>query len=142
MTTIFGQLELDESQHLLTWLTLSEFIMSSVVDSFRTRTAASTKRQRIDNLNEIPMCVKMSDMIKTNIRQLQHHLSAVMRHVEHGEEVLITRRNRVVAKIIPAESQIERVDWPDFIGRAKAIVQKPKGEPASRIVIEDREQRT
>ena len=37
MTTIFGQLELDESQHLWTWLTLSEFIMSSVVDSFRTR---------------------------------------------------------------------------------------------------------
>ena len=37
MTTIFGQLELDESQHLWTWLSLSEFIMSSVVDSFRTR---------------------------------------------------------------------------------------------------------
>lgn len=98
-------------------------------------------RRRIESLTKIIMCVKMLDMIKTNIRQLQHHLSDVMRHVEHGEEVLITRRNRVVAKIIPAESQIERVDWPDFIGRAIAIVKKPKGEPASRIVIEDREQR-
>ena len=84
------------------------------------------------------MCVKMLDMIKTNIRQLQHHLSDVMRYVEHGEEVLITRRNRVVAKIIPAESQTERVDWPDFVGRAKAIVKKAKGKPASHVVIEDR----
>lgn len=87
------------------------------------------------------MCVKMLDMKKTNIRQLQHHLSDVMHHVEHGEEVLITRRNRVVAKIVPAESQIERVDWPDFVGRAKAIVKKPKGEPASQVGIEDREER-
>lgn len=80
-------------------------------------------------------------MIKASIRQLQHHLSDVMRYVEHGEEVLITRRNRVVAKIVPAESQVERVDWPDFVGRARAMVKKPKGEPASQVVIEDREER-
>jgi predicted nucleic acid-binding protein len=36
LTTIFGQLELDESQRLWTWLSLTEFIMVSVVDSFRT----------------------------------------------------------------------------------------------------------
>jgi predicted nucleic acid-binding protein len=36
LTTIFGQLELDESQRLWTWLSLTEFIMASVVDSFRT----------------------------------------------------------------------------------------------------------
>lgn len=87
------------------------------------------------------MCIEMLDMMKTNIRQLQHHLSEVMRYVEHGEEVLITRRNRVVAKIVPAESQIERADWPDFVGRAKAIVKQQRGKPADRIVIEDREER-
>ena len=69
--------------------------------------------------------------MKTNIRQLQHHLSEVMRYVEHGEEVLITRRNRVVAKIVPAESQIERADWPDFVGRAKAIVKQQRGKPVA-----------
>jgi len=83
----------------------------------------------------------MLDMIKRNIRQLQHHLSEVMRYVEHGEEVLITRRNRVVAKIVPAEPQVKPVDWPDFVGRAKAIVKKRKGKPASRVVAEDREER-
>jgi len=36
LTTILGQLELDESQRLWTWLSLTEFIMASVVDSFRT----------------------------------------------------------------------------------------------------------
>jgi len=83
----------------------------------------------------------MLDMIKANIRQLQHHLSDVMRYVEHGEEVLITRRNRVVAKIVPAESQVEPVNWPDFVDRARAMVKKPEGESASQVVIEGREER-
>ncbi|MFW6181580.1 MAG: type II toxin-antitoxin system Phd/YefM family antitoxin [Spirochaetota bacterium] len=79
-------------------------------------------------------------MIKTSIRHLQHHLSDVMRSVEHGEEVLITRRNRVVAKLVPVEMQDEKVDWPDFLTRAKSIVQHPEGEPASSIVMGDREE--
>jgi prevent-host-death family protein len=69
-------------------------------------------------------------------------LEAFMRSVEHGEEVLITRRNRVVAKLIPVEMQAEKVDWPDFLARAKSILQHPEGEPASRIVMGDREETT
>lgn len=87
------------------------------------------------------MCGKMLNMIKTNIRQLQNNLSEVVRYVEHGEEVLIMRRNRVVAKIVPADSRVKRIDWPDFAGRARDIVKKQKGKPASCVVIEDREDR-
>ncbi len=35
LTTIFSQLELDASQRLWTWLSLTDSIMASVVDSFR-----------------------------------------------------------------------------------------------------------
>jgi predicted nucleic acid-binding protein len=36
LRTVFDQLELDEAQRLWTWLPLTEFIMASVVSSFRT----------------------------------------------------------------------------------------------------------
>lgn len=87
------------------------------------------------------MCVIMLDMIKASIRELQHHLSKVMRHVEHGEEVFITRRNRVVAKIVPAVVQAETVEWPDFVTRATTIVGPQKGIPPSQFVVDDREER-
>ncbi len=83
----------------------------------------------------------MLDMIKASIRQLQHHLSEVMRYVDHGDEVLITRRNRVVAKIVPATLQPDHITWPDFAKRARAMVKIPKGAPASSVVIEDRQER-
>ena len=35
LTTIFRQIDLDDSQHLWNWLSLTESIMSSVVGSFR-----------------------------------------------------------------------------------------------------------
>ncbi|HCU23700.1 MAG TPA: hypothetical protein DF383_01685, partial [Deltaproteobacteria bacterium] len=44
---------------------------------------------------------KMSNMKETNIRELQHHLSDIMKYVEHGEEVLIKKRRRVIARIVP-----------------------------------------
>ena len=42
-------------------------------------------------------------------------------------------------KIVPADSRVKRIDWPDFAGRARDIVKKQKGKPASRVVIEDRQ---
>jgi prevent-host-death family protein len=33
---------------------------------------------------------------------MQHHLSEVMRHVDQGQEVLVTRRRRTIARLVPA----------------------------------------
>lgn len=84
----------------------------------------------------------MSNMKRATIRQVQHHLSDVMKWVEDGEEVIILRRDRVVARIIPPGRTSGAPVWPDFTGRARRIWGKrPRGKPLSRIIVEDREER-
>lgn len=78
-------------------------------------------------------------MIKASIGQLQHHLSKYMVRVARGEEVFITRWNKVVAKIVPTTQGIdEEKSFPDFAKRAQSIVTKPKGKSASELVLEQR----
>jgi prevent-host-death family protein len=84
----------------------------------------------------------MSNMKKATIREVQHNLSEVLRWVEDGEEVQVTRRDRIVAKIVPPERISRKPLWPDFAKRAEAIWGKrPRGKAASEILIEDREER-
>ncbi len=79
-------------------------------------------------------------MKTASLRHLQHHLSEVIRWVDHGEEVLVTRRNRVVAKLVPASpASPKKIKWPDFLERAKHI--KVKGKPLSQTIMEGREER-
>src|SRR5213593_1540899 len=87
-------------------------------------------------------CVTMLDMKTATIRQIQHHLSEVLRWVEDGQEVQIARRKRVIAKIVPARDDQQSVVWPDFIGRSTKIWGKSiRGKSVSRIIIEDRKER-
>ena len=84
----------------------------------------------------------MLDMKTATIRQIQHHLSEVLRWVEDGQEVQVTRRNRVIAKIVPARDDHQKVAWPDFVGRSTKIWGKrSRGKPVSRIIIDDRQER-
>jgi antitoxin (DNA-binding transcriptional repressor) of toxin-antitoxin stability system len=84
----------------------------------------------------------MSNMKKATIREVQHNLSKVLQWVEDGEEVQVTRRDRIVAKIVPADRGAEKPKWPDFSARAEAIWGKrPRGKSASAILIEDRKER-
>lgn len=84
----------------------------------------------------------MSNMKKATIRQVQHRLSEVMKWVEDGEEVVILRRNRAVARIVPVGPTSELPEWPDFTGRARRIWGKRvRGKPLSRILVEDRDER-
>jgi antitoxin (DNA-binding transcriptional repressor) of toxin-antitoxin stability system len=81
-------------------------------------------------------------MKRASIRQVQHHLSQVIKWVEDGEEVVILRRNRVVARLVPPGRNSEPPEWPDFTGRARRIWGKrARGKPLSRIILEDREER-
>ena len=79
-------------------------------------------------------------MKTASLRHLQHHLSEVIRWVDHGEEVLVTRRNRVVAKLVPASpAPPKKIKWPDILARSAKI--KVKGKPLSQTIIEEREER-
>jgi antitoxin (DNA-binding transcriptional repressor) of toxin-antitoxin stability system len=55
-----------------------------------------------------------------SIMESQHNLSSVLREVEAGYEVGITRRKQLVARLLPAEED-DRVDMPDFAARAARI---------------------
>ena len=53
-----------------------------------------------------------------SIMETQHNLSQVLRVVESGLQVGITRRKELVAHIVPVK---KTVDQPDFVGRAQKI---------------------
>lgn len=55
-----------------------------------------------------------------SIMATQHNLAQVVREVEAGYEVDITRRKKPVARLLPAEEDDE-VQLPDFAARAHAI---------------------
>ena len=89
------------------------------------------------------MCVIMFNMKTASIRDVQHHFNKVLAWVEKGEEVQITRRNKTVAKIIPSTIRPQSAKWPDFAARARAIWgAKPKGKSLSKIILEDRAERS
>jgi prevent-host-death family protein len=57
-------------------------------------------------------------MKKFSIMESQHNLSKVLREVEAGYDVAITRRNKVVARILPPLKD-DDVVFPDFETRAR-----------------------
>jgi prevent-host-death family protein len=59
-------------------------------------------------------------MKTVSIMEAQHNLSRVLKLVESGHEVGITRRKKVVARLLPARDA-SAVDLPDFGARARAI---------------------
>ena len=44
-----------------------------------------------------------------NIHEAKTHLSRILDRVEHGEEIVISRAGRPVAKVIPLPGQVSRV---------------------------------
>lgn len=55
-----------------------------------------------------------------SIMQSQHNLAQVVREVEAGYEVGITRRKTLVARMLAPEED-DRVEFPDFAARARKI---------------------
>jgi prevent-host-death family protein len=87
------------------------------------------------------MCVTMLNMKTATVRDVQHHLAHVLRWVEDGEEVQITRRDRIVARLVPARGA-KKPAWPDFERRLRRIWPgRRRGTPVSRLIIEGREDR-
>ena len=58
-------------------------------------------------------------MKRFSVMKTQHNLAEVLREVDAGEEVLITRHKKVVARLLPPERE-SVVSFPDFQRRAAA----------------------
>ena len=79
-------------------------------------------------------------MKKASIGEAQHNLCSVLKYVENGEDVLLTRRNKAIAKIVPVDSG-DIKEWPLFYERARKIFGQGKGKSPGQIILEDREER-
>jgi prevent-host-death family protein len=85
-------------------------------------------------------------MAKVGVRELKQRTSTILRRVrERGEEVEVTFRGRVVARIVPAtrrragDRELERRAWRDIDRVADEIGARwPKGVTAVRAVREAR----
>lgn len=61
----------------------------------------------------------MYHMAKASIRDLRYGFKKIERLLRQGEEVQITNRRRVIARLIP-ESADRPAEFPDFLKRLRA----------------------
>lgn len=64
----------------------------------------------------------MSNMKTATVRQVQHALASVLAEVQKGQEIAVTRRGKVVARIVPARATQGRLRWPDSEARMDRLL--------------------
>lgn len=58
------------------------------------------------------MCYNFCSTMKTaTVRELRNNYSKVLKWVATGQEVQVTRRGKVVAKVVPPDESPGKVDW-------------------------------
>lgn len=73
-----------------------------------------------------------------SIMETQHSLAKVLREVEADHEVGITRRNRLVARLLPPEGPVD-VELPDFVARSRDVWEGGwEGRPSGSLLDETR----
>ena len=75
-------------------------------------------------------------MKTTTVGEVQKNFSRVLRNIWAGEEIIVTKRGKPVAKIEALGPKAE-FDWPDFYDEAIEI----KGKSISEMIVEGREDR-
>ena len=75
-------------------------------------------------------------MKTATVGEVQKNFGRILRAINAGEEIIVTRRGKPVAKITNLGPKSE-IEWPDFYQEAIEL----KGKPLSEIVIEDRKDR-
>lgn len=80
-------------------------------------------------------------MQSVTIREAQHNLAAFLRQVEAGEEIVIRRRNRPVARLVAVEPEAPaKVDWSHLTEWRRCLWggRNVPGKPMHEIVSEAR----
>jgi prevent-host-death family protein len=75
-------------------------------------------------------------MKTATVGEVQKNFGKILKKINAGEEITITKRGKPIAKLTALGPKSE-IDWPDFYSEAIEL----KGKPISEIVIEDREDR-
>ncbi len=82
----------------------------------------------------------MHHMRKATVRDLRYHFSEVENLLRDGEEIQITKRKRVIARLLPPEPK-RPAEMPDFLGRMKKVFRKPLKVSGAEQLAKDREER-
>jgi antitoxin (DNA-binding transcriptional repressor) of toxin-antitoxin stability system len=83
----------------------------------------------------------MYHMKKASVRDLRYHFSVVENLLREGHEIQITKRKRVIARLLPPEPVVP-VQMPDFLGRMKKIFGKKRLQVSgAELIAIDREDR-
>ncbi|MGA7576331.1 MAG: hypothetical protein WBV31_06165 [Terriglobales bacterium] len=59
-------------------------------------------------------------MRKASVRDLRYEFKKIERLLLQGEEIQITKRRRVIARLVPESTRVAR-EMPDFLGRMRSI---------------------
>ena len=77
-------------------------------------------------------------MKKASVRDLRYAFKKIERLLRQGEEIQITKRQRVIARLVP-ESAEPAPEIPDFLGRLRAIYgDRVLAVSGAELVSEDR----
>jgi antitoxin (DNA-binding transcriptional repressor) of toxin-antitoxin stability system len=83
----------------------------------------------------------MYHMKKASVRDLRYRFSVVEDLLRDGHEIQITKRKRVIARLLPPEPTVP-VEMPDFLGRMKKIFGKKRMKVSgAKLIALDREER-
>ena len=74
-------------------------------------------------------------MSKVNVRQAREKFPELLDRVEHGEEIVVTRRGKEIAKIVPIIQRVHRL--PSLKAFRESIA--PSGTPAAEILRKERD---
>jgi len=81
----------------------------------------------------------MYHMKTATVREIRNEFAKVLGWIEDGEQVEITKRRRVVARLVPVKPKAKKIEWPDFEARRKKTFPNGvKGKPISEILDEAR----
>ena len=76
-------------------------------------------------------------MAKVNVREAREQLPDLLDRVEHGEEVVVVRRGKPVARLVPVEHTAKRL--PSLSGFRQSI--GSKGTSSVELVRRERDER-
>jgi len=82
-------------------------------------------------------------MARVSVRELQQNLRQIIGRVERGEAIDVTRRRRLVARLVRPTSPAEpQQPWPDLDLRARAVFgDRVISPPPSQQIVADRGER-
>jgi antitoxin (DNA-binding transcriptional repressor) of toxin-antitoxin stability system len=81
---------------------------------------------------------KMYHMKRASVRDLRFDFKKLERLLHQGEEIQITKRRRIIARLIP-ENVHSTAQMPDFLGRLRAIYGDKRLEiSGAELIAQDR----